>query len=107
MLPEHRLNLCQLDTISPQFDLIITPAYKLNVAFLIITGQISRSVEPRPRPDRGCRGGWGLPPSGALRRSCPHEGMGDKTLWCLFCLSHIAHRQTCSSNIKLPCHPYR
>src|SRR5579859_3122523 len=66
MLTEHCFHLTGFDAEASQLDLMIEASQVFNGSISPVTGQISRPIETRPHPDRGCRD------SGTLRRSSPY-----------------------------------
>jgi hypothetical protein len=49
MLPQHCLDLPQLDPVAVDLDLMIDPAAELEVPIGKVAGQIARSIQPPPR----------------------------------------------------------
>src|SRR5262249_49735375 len=87
MLAQDRFNLAQLDPETPDLDLMVEPAQKLDVAIRQIAGQVARSVQ-----------------TPAWRRA---KRVGNEPLGCQSRAVEIVSGQTYSAYIQLASYPYR
>src|SRR6185369_17862127 len=78
---ECRFNLAQLNTESTDFDLLVHPSQKFQIAVCPVANQVSCPVKPRPR-------------------LCA-KGIRHKPVCRPIGTVHIAARQTCPSEIEL------
>src|SRR6478752_10840901 len=87
MLTQYRFYLSQLDPESPDLHLLIVPSQKLYVPVSPPPSSVSRPVHPRTR--------------------FPTERIRHKLLRRQLRSPQISSPHSISSNVYLPCHPYR